>query len=300
MPHALITGGASGLGLGCARRFAQLGFSVTLADIDSDAASRALPAVQADAVHDAACTYEHVDLSDANSIRQLADRMFIRGESIDVLVNNAGIYPPSQRTLTPEGHELTFAIAHLGHFRLTHDLWPLLNPESARVISVSSLVQRRAHMDLDDLTLARNYMPVKAYQQAKLSCLLFALELQRKLDAAASPIRSHAAHPGVCRTQLARNRRRSAQDRWWQRFSSNALDYLLSHVGQSPENGAAAVIEAALSPTIPAASFIGPTGPFEAFGKPGIIKPGTAAADPKLAAELWQRSEQLTGVRWSL
>src|SRR3546814_19081067 len=103
-------------------------------------------------------------------------RMRERGDAIDVLVNNAGIYPPARRVVTPDGHELTFAIAHLGHFRLTHALWPLLaQARAARVVSVSSMVQRHARLDLDDLASTRAYEPIIAYQRATLSCLLFAL-----------------------------------------------------------------------------------------------------------------------------
>src|SRR3546814_18770235 len=102
-------------------------------------------------------------------------RMRERGDAIDVLVNNAGIYPPARRVVTPDGHELTFAIAHLGHFRLTHALWPLLaQAKAARVVSVSSMVRRHARLDLDDLASTRAYEPIMAYQRANLSCLMFA------------------------------------------------------------------------------------------------------------------------------
>src|SRR3546814_18269969 len=84
---------------------------------------------------------------------------------------------------------------------------------AARVVSVSSMVQRHARLDLDDLASTRAYEPIIAYQRAKLSCLLFALELQRRLSAAGSAITSYAAHPGVCRTQLGRNRPRSEPDK---------------------------------------------------------------------------------------
>lgn len=298
--NILITGAASGLGLGCAQRFIELGANVTIADINQQAGERVLACLQARAVNGASVRFEAVDLSDAESIQRMAQGLLHRGAPVDVLVNNAGIYPPSNRTLNREGQELTFAIAHLGHFRLTHALWPLLQTaEAARVISVSSLVQRKARMDLDDLCFERAYLPIKAYQQAKLSCLLFALELQRKLDAANSRISSYAAHPGVVRTPLGRNRKISAKDNAWQRFSSRLLAYGLGHFGQTPDNGAASIVEAACSQTIARGSFIGPTGFLETMGKPGIIRPGPSAQDPKLAAGLWARTEALTGIRWT-
>ena len=298
--HVVITGGASGLGLGCALRFARLGDAVTLADVNEAAGRGALRALER-AAPGAPARLETVDLSDPASIRAMAGRMLARGAPIDVLVNNAGIYPPSRRTLSAEGQELTFAIAHLGHFRLTHALWPLLEAApAARVVSISSLVQRRARLDLDDLTLERRYLPITAYQRAKLSCLLFALELQQRLARAGSRVGSYAAHPGVCRTQLGRNRRISPTDNAWQRFASWVLGNGLSRFGQTPENGAASVVEAAISTRVPPGSFIGPTGLLEMAGAPGLSRLGPAAADPGLAAALWARTETITGIRWTI
>ena len=296
--HVVITGGASGLGLGCALRFARRGDVITLADVDEAAGRTALQRLARE-VPGAAARLEVLDLADPASIAAAAARLRARGQPIDVLVNNAGIYPPSQRVLTPEGQELSFAIAHLGHFRLTQALWPLLEAApAARVVGISSLVQRRARLDLADLTLARGYLPIVAYQQAKLACLLFSLELQRRLARHGSRVASYAAHPGVCRTALGRNRRLAPSDQPWQRLASWLLARGLSHFGQTPENGAASVVEAATSTRYPAGSFIGPSGVLEMSGVPGLSAPGPAAADPALAAGLWDRSEQITGIRW--
>ena len=296
--NVLITGGASGLGLGCAMHFVKLGANVTIADINAQTGHAALAQLQT--LGASGVRFESVDLSDADSIQAMAQRLLARGESLDVLINNAGIYPPSLKTLSKEGQELTFAIAHLGHFRLTHALWPLLKAApAARIVSVTSLVQRKAKMNPDDLNFSTGYMPIKAYQQAKLSNLLFALELQRKLDAAGSTISSYAAHPGVVRTQLGRNRKISGQDNRWQRFSSKSLGWGLSHIGQTPENGAESIVVAATSTEIPRGAFIGPKLLLETFGKPGVVTPGRAAQDAALATAFWKRTEALTGIEWS-
>jgi NAD(P)-dependent dehydrogenase (short-subunit alcohol dehydrogenase family) len=293
--RALVTGGASGLGLGCARRFRDLGYAVTIADVDQAAGRAAVAELNGTA------RFEPLDLADPASIAALAAREKARGEPLDVLVNNAGIYAPSRRTLSPEGHELTFAIAHLGHFRLTHALWPLLAAApAARIVTISSLVQRRSQLYLDDLTLARNYAPIRAYGQAKLACLLFAIGLQQRLAAAGSAAASYAAHPGVCRTQLGARRPRTTQDNAWQRFSSWALAWGMRHYGQTPEQGAEPVVQAATTARFAPGSFLGPKGFLEAAGPVGIVQPGPAASNPALAAELWRRSEALTGIQWTM
>lgn len=297
--HVVVTGGASGLGRGCVAHFHRLGYRITIADIDLPGAQRAIEQLRQDGDHGATGHAEQLDLADPASIAAFSSRMHARGEAIDILVNNAGIYPPSRRVTTPEGHELTFAIAHLGHFRLTHALWPLLEQaRAARVVSVSSMVQRRATLDLDDLASTRAYEPIIAYQRAKLSCLLFALELQRRLSAAGSSITSYAAHPGVCRTQLGHNRRRSPDDKLLQRIATNMMDRGLRHVGQSPENGAMPVVVAATSTQFAPGSLIGPRWLFESFGAPALSPLGAAARDLTLAGQLWSRTETLTGVDW--
>lgn len=299
--HVVITGGASGLGRGCVVHFHRLGYGITIADLDLAGAQRVIAHLRQQGDRAEPMHAEALDLADPDSIAAFAARMRERGQTIDILVNNAGIYPPARRIVTPEGHELTFAIAHLGHFRLTHALWPLLEQaRAARVVSISSMVQRQAKPDFDDLASARAYEPIIAYQRAKLSCLLFALELQRRLSAAGSTITSYAAHPGVCRTQLGHNRRRSEQDNFFQRVATAMLDRGLRYVGQSPENGAKPVIAAATSTQFAPGSLVGPRWLLESFGAPALSRLGKAARDSSLARELWARSEAITGLQWTI
>ena len=299
-PHAVITGGANGLGLGCATHFRRLGYDITLADVDRAATAHAIQMLAA-LPGDGALRALPLDLADPERIAHAAASLHEQAQAIDVLVNNAGIYPAARRRVTAEGHELSFAIAHLGHFRLTHALWPLLEAApAARVVSISSLVQRTARLNLDDLSWTRGYEPILAYQQAKLACLMFALELQRRLDHAGSRIASYAAHPGVCRTQIGRNRPTSEQDNAWQRLATTLLAFGLRHFGQTPEAGARAVIAAATTDAFPPGSFLGPRWINESFGMPVCIAPGQAARDPAQARALWTRTEQLTGSRWTL
>jgi len=290
---AVITGAAHGLGLGAAESLASLGADLVLLDVQALALAAArtrlsetFPLQRIGAVV--------TDLAEPESIAGAAAELRRELPALDILVNNAGIYPPSQLRRTAEGHELTFAIAHLGHFRLTQQLMPALSP-SARVITVSSMVQGGAQLPLDNLDFATGgYQPIVAYRQAKLACLLFALELQRRL--AGSRMKSIAVHPGVCRTALGRNRPRATGDTRLQRTSSALLAWGLRHFGQTPREGARPIVVAAADPDVCGGAFLGPRGMFQAFGRPMPRQPGKAARSPELAAALWRYSERVTGL----
>lgn len=296
--HVVVTGAVSGLGWGCVQRFADKVRKITLCDVNVLAGEQRLaelqstnPGLQADFIA--------VDLADPHSIDNAVTQLIASGDAIDLLVNNAGIFPPSQRIATAQGHELTFAIAHLGHFRWTAGLWPLLeSAPSAAVVSVTSLVQKKARIDLDNLNLERDYKPLRAYQHAKLACLLFALELDRRLQAGTSTVRSYAMHPGVCRSQLGANRTRQRGDGLIGWLSYWFLAKGMQMYGQTPEQ-AADPIEHIARGTYPAGSFLGPTGFLQYAGPTGACQPGISARDPELACALWQRTLEMTGLTWT-
>lgn len=293
---ALITGGASGLGLGCANLLAARGASLVLVDVNADALETAAQGLR-QRFSGVAVRTGRVDLADLDSVDALAVRLLDAGEALDWLIANAGIYPPSRRVLNAQGVELGFAIAVLGHFALTARVWPLLQrAPAARVVCISSLVQRYARIALDDLALDRGYWPFVAYRQAKLGSLLWSRELQRRLCITGSPMRAQSAHPGVCRTNIGANRPRDTGDTPWQRFSTWALAFGMRFYGQTPEQGAAAVIEAATSMRIAPGDFVGPTGTFEAAGPIGVVQPGRFGRDPELGRQLWARLETLSGL----
>ncbi|WP_051749541.1 SDR family NAD(P)-dependent oxidoreductase [Nevskia soli] len=292
---AVITGAAHGLGFGAAESLALLGADLVLVDVQAQALAEAQARMSV-AFPRQRISGVVADLAEPDSIAKAAAGLRRDISTVDILVNNAGIYPPSQLRRNSEGHELTFAIAHLGHFRWTHLLLPALS-RSARIITVSSLVQGGARLRLDNLDFtAGGYQPIVAYRQAKLSCLLFALELQRKLADSGSLLRSIAVHPGVCRTTLGRNRPRSAGDALLQRVSSELLAWGLGHFGQTPREGAQSIVMAAADPEVPGGAFLGPRGIFQAFGRPAQQQPGKAASNEELARALWQYSERVTGL----
>jgi NAD(P)-dependent dehydrogenase (short-subunit alcohol dehydrogenase family) len=288
--RAIVTGGNSGIGREIVAALARHGASVTLASRDAKRGAAALTAVR-EAQRDARVELQLLDLADLHSVRSFATRAASSG-SIDLLINNAGVMAPRKREVTREGFELQFGTNHLGHFALTGLLLPaLLAVPAARIVTVASIAHRRGRLDLDDLQSARAYRPGASYAQSKLANLMFARELQRRLQVAGATAISVAAHPGVSYTGLFA----MALSGWPQIFSA-AAGLGLRLVLQSAARGALPILMAATDAAIPGGSYSGPDGIGEIRGGPAPARVAPQATDAAAATALWSRSEQLTGV----
>ncbi|HEX4460325.1 MAG TPA: short-chain dehydrogenase, partial [Polyangia bacterium] len=172
---------------------------------------------------------------------------------------------------------------HLGHFALTGLLLPLLRAAAApRVVVVSSSVANFAKLEFDNLQSEKKYSPMGTYGQTKLANLLFMLELQRR--GAPAGIVTAASHPGAAATNLQEHK----------------YKHMIKLIGQSPAMGALPSLYAAVGSDVKSGQYFGPRKMFGLFGPPALVKLPKRALDPALAAELWTRSEALTGVRFAL
>lgn len=125
------------------------------------------------------------DLSELAQVHDLAHQISAMTDSLSVLVNNAGIGAGEpdgdERRLSPDGHELRFAVNHLAPFALTQDLLPLLDRGApARIVNVASIGQHP--IDFDDLTLRQGYSGNRAYGQSKLAMITTGFVLAQQLD----------------------------------------------------------------------------------------------------------------------
>ena len=283
---AVVTGATGGLGYEAALALAKAGAEVILTGRDAGKGQSAIDRIGRDAIG-ANVSYEHLDLANLASIAEFADRMHAR-PSLDLLIGNAGVMALPRRQTTADGFEMQFGTNYLGHFALTARLLPLLRRTSGpRVVQVSSLAHRTGFIDFSDLQSERYYAPWKAYGQSKLACLMFALELQRRSDAAGWDLVSNAAHPGFARTNL---------------FSSGpggmlsfATDLAAPFFGQSAADGARPILYAATSPQAKPGAYYGPRGIGELRGAPARALIMPQARDADAAARLWDISEKLTG-----
>ena len=194
---AIVTGGASGLGLETTRALLHAGAMVIVPARSPERARTALHGL-------AGATVERMDLADPQSVAAFADHVVSAGQPVSILVNSAGIMAtPEMRDA--EGHEAQFATNHLGHFRLTLGLWPaLIAAGDARVVSVSSRGHQIAGIDFEDIDFrVRAYDKWVAYGQSKTANALFAMALDRR--GRTHGIRAFSLHPGQILTDLARH-----------------------------------------------------------------------------------------------
>ncbi len=291
---ALVTGANSGIGFVEALQLARHGAGVVLAVRNTaagdEAAARIRSAPPANGIAASGnLRVEWLDLASLESVHELAERV---DGPLDLLVNNAGVMAPPHRRTTTDGFELQFATNHLGHFALTGLLVPrLLEAPAPRVTTVSSIAHHRGDGRVVDGNPEDGYDPRTSYGQSKLANLLFALELQRRATASGSALTSTAAHPGVTNTRLVVSR-----DGMGANPLIRGLAPLVMRVAvPGPARGAEAVLYAAT--VAEPGSYSGPTGPGETRGAVGPATRSRWADDEALAAVLWERSEELTGIR---
>ncbi|MGK5639795.1 oxidoreductase [Streptomyces sp. URMC 126] len=289
---ALVTGGASGLGLETTAALARAGAHVIVAARRAAAAEAAVRAALPAGLH-AFVTVHPLDLADPASLRAFADGFLATGRLLDLLIANAGVMACPE-TRTEAGWELHFAANHLGHYALVNRLRPALNPAGARVVTVASSGHFLSGIRWHDLHFRTGYDGWLAYAQAKTANALFAL----RLDALGADDGVHAfsVHPGSILTPLQRYIPRDERIAlgWQDETGTPAPGF------KTPAQGAATAVWAATSPLLDGRGGVycqdcdvaGPATTDDMLV--GGVKPW--AADPEAAARLWALSARLTGL----
>jgi NAD(P)-dependent dehydrogenase (short-subunit alcohol dehydrogenase family) len=285
--RAIVTGGASGIGIETARALAGAGADVTLAVRNTEAGETTAADIKAttgsDAVHVAP-----LELVDHASIAA-----FVADWSgpLDILVNNAGVMAIEELTRTDEGYEMQFATNHLGHFALTLGLYEaLVSAGSARIVSVSSSGHLRSPVIFDDLHYRfRDYDPFGAYGQSKTANVLFAVEAARRWGG--EGIVANALMPGGIATNLQRHVGGPEYIERARRERGITL--------KTPEQGAATSVLLAASPLVEGVSgrYFEDCNEAEVVQERGNFFGGVAqyALDPQNAERLWEESLRLVG-----
>lgn len=200
MRRILITGATDGIGRRTAEVLASDGVELIVHGRSPDKLAALVEQLRA--LPDAGPISSIVaDLGDLDAVQAMA-RELDRLDRLDVLINNAGVFMKT-RQLSPQGHELTWAVNVLAPVLLAHLLLPRLraSEEGGRVIDVASVAHLRGSLAWDDLELARSYSPYGAYAQSKLALVM--LDREYALRCQGRPI-GVSLHPGVVSTKLLR------------------------------------------------------------------------------------------------
>jgi len=286
---AVVTGATGGLGYQTAIRLAQAGAEVALTGRNEAKGREAVSKIR-NQFPDAKISFDVLDLASLASVADFARRFATTHSSLDLLINNAGVMALPTRQTTADGFEMQFGTNYLGHYALTARLLALLRrAHQPRVVSLSSIAHRTGFIQFSDLQGERFYSPWKAYNQSKLAMLMFALELQRRSDAAGWNLISTASHPGWARTDLFANGPGFG-------LISVASQFAAPLFSQSAESGALPTLFAATSPQAEGGGYYGPNGLYELRGPPAPARIMPQARDKAAAAKLWDVSQQLTGV----
>lgn len=270
---ALVTGASSGIGAETALGLARLGARVGLVGRDPRRTEAAAARLRRET--GGAAEVFVADLSSQAEIRRLAGAVRARYPSLDILVNNAGAIF-SERSLTVDGIERTWALDHLAYVLLTHELHGALAP-GARIVNLASAAHTRGKIDFDDLGGERRYSAMKAYAQAKLGNVLFTYALARHLSG--SGITVNAVHPGVVASDFAKN-------------TSGVLGFawgLIRPFLISPEDGAKTSLHVATAPELE-----GVSGRY--FAKCRETPSSTLSRDEALQERVWTLSRRQVGI----
>ncbi|MFQ6539551.1 MULTISPECIES: oxidoreductase [Aphanothece] len=285
---ALVTGASSGLGLETARALVARGATVILACRSRPRAERAREELLPAAACGGALDLLDLDLADLTTVVTAARQVAERYGRLDLLINNAGVMG-LPRSLTRQGFERQFGINHLGHFALTLALLPVLRGRpDARIVTVTSGAQYFGRIDFDDLQGERRYDRWKAYGQSKLANVMFAIELQRRLEADGASVLSLAAHPGVARTNL-QPASVAASGSWLEPLAYR----LMAPLFQSAAMGALPQLFAATAPEVTPAGHYGPDQWGGMRGWPTPVRVAPAALEAGQRQRLWQLSSEL-------
>jgi NAD(P)-dependent dehydrogenase (short-subunit alcohol dehydrogenase family) len=299
----LVTGVSAGLGVETARSLVAHGAKVVGAARDLSKAETATAQVRKDAAASGG-SFELVglDLGSLKTVRACAGALLAKGEAFDVVIANAGVMA-TPFSYTTDRFEMQFGTNHLGHFVLVNRIASLIRP-GGRLINLSSAGHRYSNVDLDDPNFERTpYDPFVAYGRSKTANILFAVAFDQKHRERG--VRAAAVHPGVIQTELGRH-----MDRTHSEIEDmiKRMNEQLAAEGKGPFQWKTIPQGAATS------VWAGVVAPAEEIGGQycenchvGEIVPDSVtisgvsegvrgyALDPKTAAALWKKSEELVG-----
>ena len=281
----IVTGSNTGIGFQTAKALAKMSATVILACRSREKAISAKNQI----VQETNCAPSKIvaldlDLCDFDSVRQFVKDFEALGFPLHCLINNAGLMM-NERSVTKAGLEMNITANHLSHFLLTNLLLKFLENTKGRVVVLSSALHRMAKSyDFDDMMAEKNYSLFGTYAQSKLANILFAFELQKRMEAKKTGVTCNVVHPGCVRTEVTRNMNA------FMRIGDQIAAPFMKLIQKTPEQGAYCSVHVATAKELE-----GIGGKYYFNCDEGIL--GPAAKLGTESERLWKESEKLVGLK---
>ncbi|XP_068239763.1 dehydrogenase/reductase SDR family member on chromosome X homolog [Palaemon carinicauda] len=272
---AIVTGGGRGIGLQTVKQFLIQDMTVIIAGRDEISLQKAVDSIRLEGINSGRSVCIELDLRSLNSVRAFVKKFLKLNLPLHLLVNNAGImFWPEE--ITEDGFESHWSVNYLGHFLLTHLLYPHLVKSSSkdlpsRVVNLTSSVHYMGSINFDDINGSKYYNPQAAYAQSKLAQLMFTKMLDKYTKAMDENLLVNAVHPGVVATELFQN------VAWAKLFPVLARTFL-----KTPQQGSDTVVYVALSSEISSGG--------NYFENCTSTQPSSEAGNPEHLRRLWDLS----------
>ncbi|MEM8890016.1 MAG: SDR family NAD(P)-dependent oxidoreductase [Bacteroidota bacterium] len=276
--QAIVTGGTRGIGKEICRQLLAQDFDITFIGRDKASGAAIQEELQA-SFPDSSVTYLYGDLGTIASCKKLATDIQGQADKIDLLINNAGIWP-TQLSTNSDGLEMAFMVNHLAPLILTKELLPnIQKAENSRIVNVNAGLYLKGKVSTEETPYGKDFHKIKTYCNTKLCNILATLEIADKLEGSGTTI--NALHPGVIKTGLG--------------DFGGIMGLLLSLVKnfwKSPDQGAVAPVWLATAPELE-----GVNGKY--YNEKKVEEISGQATEAEIRKDMWNKSLELADLSWN-
>ncbi len=289
----IITGANNGAGFEATRVFLSKGAKVVMMNRNIDKSTAAIATLKQEFGSNAEVTFVRMDLAVLASVRKAAAEVMEKISHIDALICNAAIAQVAKQEITVDGFESQLGVNHFGHFLLCGLLFDRIEESGGRIVVVGSNAYKMGlkKIQFENLNFDENYTAWNSYAQSKLAQMMFAYELQRRVQAAGKNVQIQVCHPGASRTNLLNDTASI--------FNKIVWSILSRIIAQSAERGSWPEVMCATEEELKTEKLYGPTKRAETVGPVDECPLDECALDQDMAARLWTLSEQKTSLSWS-
>ena len=291
----LITGANSGTGFEASKILLSKGAKVVMLNRNPKKSADAIAALKQEFGNNADVSFIRMDLAEQASVRNAAEEVLETVPRIDALICNAAIAQVPTQKLTVDGFESQLGTNHYGHFVLCGMLFERIEESKGRIVVVASLGYKMGlrTIQFDDMNWDKNYNANSVYSQSKLAQMMFAYELQDRVEAANKNVEVYVCHPGASATSLIETSGSMIGKTIYRIMVKTPLV-------QSAEKGAYPEVMCATEEGLEQRAFYGPTRRMESGGPVGKGTLEPYAHDKAVMTKLWDRSEKETGLEWNI